>query len=230
MFIGRGTHQDQSNWSFNVTVMPVTSRATAFAAIDSIVVEGEGTSTGLGNSHYAQFTKIRDEYAAELVVDPAFQPHRTVVSNPATLAAPQPDHPDTVAITDPTTKDVAELFNACYTTLLLMLVKYYRFGETPDNQDALQSIAKAMMMRVIAPLGPLLSKLPAGTGKTAGPPFEIYTLPSLPDDRGACLIILRERLALAEAAASDLAARVPVDGVLQAVAGDLGEIRAVIPQ
>ena len=230
LFIGRGSGQDQASWSFNITVAPVTNRETAFKAIDSIIVEGEGSPSGDDQSHYGRFRSIQTEYVQEHAANPTFQPCRAVVANPSTLAAPQPDRPDTNAITDPTTKDVAELFNACYTTLLLILVKYYRFEETADNQEAIKGIAKVMMMAVLARVGPLLSQLPTGSGKNAGPPFEIYTLPSLPNDRIASLTILRERVDEAKTFAGDLATRVPKDGILLKVAEALGNIRAAIPE
>jgi hypothetical protein len=228
LFIGRGTGQDQTAWSLDITVTPVTNRATASAAIDTIVLEVEGNSTGTDGSHYGRFKQIRTDYQTELDANPAFVPYRNVVSNPVTLAPPT-DTGGTTAITDPDTKATAELFNACYTTLLLTLAKYYRFEETEDNQNAFQGIAKALMMTVLAKVGPLLSQLPAGGGKNAGPPFEIYTLPSLPYDRAASLIVLRERLDLATAYATDLATRVTTGGVIDRVAQHLRAIAQTIP-
>jgi Ferritin-like len=231
LFIGRGSGQDSAHWSFDVVVMPVTDRATAHAAIDAIIVQGEGNSTGADDSHFGRFTKIVNEYKAECQHDPAFQPHRDVVANPATLPPPTPASPDTTVITDAATQKVAELFSACYTTLLLTLVKHYRFEETSDSQEALRGVAKGMMMNVLSVLGPFLSRLTAGPGlKHAGPPFEIYTLPSLPNDRAASLIILRERITAEKAFAAEAAAAVPLDGVLDDVAGSLGDILAAIPQ
>jgi hypothetical protein len=230
LFIGRGSAQD-ARWSFYVNVMPVTNRATADAAIETIVVQGEGNSTGGDDSHFGRFTRILNEYKTERQTNPTFQPHRDVVANPATLPPAGAGQAGTTALTDPKTKDVAELFNACYTTLLLTLVKYYRFDETPEVQSALQSVAKNLMMNVLWNLGELLSRLPAGPElKYAGPPFEIYTLPSLPHDGRASLIILRERLTTEKAFAASAAAEVPIDGVLEAAAEMLGIILDKIPQ
>jgi hypothetical protein len=174
--------------------------------------------------------KLRDDYKAARQTNPAFRPYRDVVVNPATLPV-DPDHPGTTPITDPTAKAVAELFNACYTTLLLILVKYYRFEETAENQTALQGAAKNLMMTVLSSLGPFLSLLPAGPGSTqkAGPPFEIYTLPSLPDDRRASLIVLRERIAAEKAFADAVAANLPNGDVLVGASEALANILERIP-
>jgi hypothetical protein len=229
LFIGRGTGQDTSAWSLSITVSPVRDRATAVAAVDSIIHEGEGDSTGSDTSHYGRFKQIQRDYQAAINADATFQPHRNVISNPATLDPPDPAHPDTTPITDANTHAVAELFSACYTTLLLTLVKYYRFEENADNQNSLQGVAKTLMMLVIAKLGPLLSKLPAGNGKKAGPPFEIYTLPSLPNDRDASLKVLRERFAIAKDFAAALAPTVPLDGIVARVSQNLDTISQNIP-
>lgn len=229
LFIGRLSGQDRSRWSLSITVSPVTDRASAIAAIDTIVLEGEGNSTGSDQSHYGRFKTIALEYQRERERDAAFQPHRDVLSNPATLPS-QHGQSDTNVITAPDTKAVAELFNACYTTLLIVLVKYYRFEEAADFQDTLQGIAKVLMMNVLGRLGPLLSQLPSGLGKNAGPPFEIYTLPSLPGDRDASLTVLRERCAISETFARALAARVPQDGALLHVAETLNQVLQTIPE
>jgi Ferritin-like len=229
LFIGRGSGQDRSTWGLDITVSPVTSRDTAAVAIDSIVREGEGNSNGTDQSHYGRFKAIQKEYQAELTANRDFLPYRNVLMNPATLEAPDPARPETNMILNPDTKSVAELFNACYTTLLLTLVKYYRFDETSDNQDALQGVAKSLMMNVLAKLGPLLSQLPANESKNAGPPFEIYTLPCLPNDRDASLKILRERLEISKSFVTDLATRVTRDGILQKTAQQLDAIAQAIP-
>ena len=229
LFVGRITGQDQTLWSFDVTVAPVTDRATAAAAIDTIIVEGEGSAAGTADSHWGRLTQIRRELLEEIQTEPGFTAHRDVVSNPATLPPPVLVNPDTTLVTEPDTKSTAELFNAAYTTLLLILVKYYRFDETPEKQNALQGMAKALMMNVIAKLGPLLSQLPAGNGKNAGPPFEIYTLPSLPDDRDSSLTVIRERFDIMSSFATDLGTRVTKDGIVSRVAQQLNAIKGIIP-
>ena len=149
-----------------------------------------------------------------LVADAGFQPYRNVLSNPSTLSPEESS--GTNPITNQQTKAVAQLFSASYTTLLLILVKYYRFDETSDNQDGLQGAAKTMMMRIIAKLGKFLSTLPATADKNAGPPFEIYTLPSLPYERPASLKVLRERLGLEKAFAAGLVTQYPALSTLPA--------------
>jgi Ferritin-like len=228
LFIGRQSGQDTGIWSTKMQVLPVTNRKTAQDAIDSIIKEGEGNPTGGDNSHFGRFKKIQNQYEAEVAADGNFVPHRNVLSNPSTREPPHAA-PGTNKITVENTAAVAKLFNACYTTLLLFLVKYYRFEESEDNQAALQNIAKPLMKFVLAPLGELLSRLPANRYKRAGPTFEIYTLAALPNDRAASLKVLRERIRLAKRFATKLAAKVPDAGVIEQVAGKLDDFLHVMP-
>jgi hypothetical protein len=58
----------------------------ALKAIDVIVEQGEGGRHDSEESHFARFLAMADEYDAFLQEDPAFAPHRPVVSDPVMFA------------------------------------------------------------------------------------------------------------------------------------------------
>ena len=175
LFIGRGAFQDDTNWSFSLRPFPVSGRASATSAIKFIIEEGEGTPSGGSNSHYGRFLQIRTEFNEELAHSPGFTPTRPVISNPKTRL----DRDDVgTLISEPGSLVVAELFNAIYSTLILMLMQYYAFNEETELQhNTLRQMSVLMMRNVIDPLGSLLTKLPAetNTNRTAGPGFQFYS-------------------------------------------------------
>jgi hypothetical protein len=175
----------------------VTDLASAKAAIELIVEQGEGARGDWRDAHFGMFVALLDDYLACRAADPGFQPARPV--EPAYVQRP-PDVPaETVTITDPLTAQVADLFNAIYETTLQALSRYFvHSGETDDQVTTLATTAKHLMNWVMRPLGSLLTTLPIGPhrpGMLAGPAFEIvqpsfYVLPH----RQAAWRILAERL------------------------------------
>ncbi|WP_341531904.1 ferritin-like domain-containing protein (plasmid) [Nostoc sp. UHCC 0302] len=81
----------------------------AIKAIDLIIMQGEGSPAQRDDSHFAKFTKVREEYLAELQNDPNFQPARPVIENP--LLSLQQDNTTSGAniITDTLSRDVVSL-------------------------------------------------------------------------------------------------------------------------
>lgn len=81
-------------------------------------------------------------------------------------------------ISDPGTAHCVDLFNVTYEILLLMLDRFFAHTEETDEQlQTLADAAVAVMLRVLRPLGSLITTLPAGPqhpGRTAGPSFELF--------------------------------------------------------
>lgn len=177
----------------------VTDLASAAAAIELIVEQGEGARGDWRNAHFGRFVALLDAYLAATAADPGFQPARPV--EPAYVRRP-PDLAADVAvatITDPVTAQVADLFNAVYETTLQALSRYFvHSGETDRQVTTLATTAKHLMNWVMRPLGSVLTTLPLGPerpGVLAGPAFEIvqpsfYVLPH----RQAAWRILTQRL------------------------------------
>ena len=102
-------------------------------------------------------------------------------------------------ITDPLTARVTDLFNVGYEILLQIFERFFAHTEETDAQ--LKTLADAtigLMLRVIKPLGDLITTLPAGRiypGLTAGPSFELfYESDYLMPHREAAWALLAERL------------------------------------
>ena len=175
----------------------VTDLASAKAAIELIVEQGEGSRGDWRDAHFGKFVALLADYLATRAADPGFEPARPV--EPAYVHRPPDVEAETLTITDPLTVQVADLFTAVYETTLQTLSRYFvHSGETDGQVRALATTAKHLMNWVMRPLGSLLTTLPVGPdrpGVLAGPAFEIvqpsfYVLPH----RVAAWRILTERL------------------------------------
>jgi hypothetical protein len=175
----------------------VTDLASAMAAIELIVEQGEGARGDWRNAHFGRFVALLDDYLRCRAAAPGFEPARPV--EPAYVRRPPDVEVETVTITDALTVQVADLFNAVYETTLQALSRYFvHSGETDQQVTTLATTAKHLMNWVMRPLGSVLTTLPVGLerpGVLAGPAFEIvqpsfYVLPH----RQAAWRILTERL------------------------------------
>ncbi len=209
----------------------VTDLASASAAIEIIVEQGEGARGDWVKSHFGKFVGILEDYLSVKVLDPTFEPARPVL--PVFLRQP-PDVGRPTLIEDPLTRRVADLFNAIYEVILQCQSRYFiHHGETPDELETLARTVKHLMNWVMRQLGPVLTALPVGPefpGRTAGPAFEIvrpafFVLPH----RDAAWKILRERMETLADVSAGLAKDVSpdvmtkVEGNLRAFAGDLDQ-------
>lgn len=178
---------------FDVTLFPVTNMASARRAIDLIVEQGEGGSSGEEGSHYWRFCQIRDQ----LINNPDFEPSRPVVSNP--LLQQVQDNPDGTIIEFQPSRRVLALFNASYELTLLLLIRFY--AHTDETEAQLATLRYAvffpMMTMVIRPLAEVLTEMPAYSDdlpERAGPSFEVYKSVDLLPHREAAWKVLTERM------------------------------------
>lgn len=208
LFIGDPGAQVGDTWSVRLDLRPVRDRATALAAIDDIIEDGEGAPADRATSHYGRFLGIRSAYADSGY----FEASRPVVQNPRTRAT----HPDAAGpgtlITHELARPVAELFNGVYATALLVLHQFFApAGETARQRDALKAAAGHLMSTGIRPIAEVLTTLPAyadGGPERAGPPFELYDAVTLSPFVLARWTILLERLDTCAAAATALGSEV----------------------
>lgn len=157
-------------------LIAVQDLASATAAINEIIEQGEGARGDWRHAHYGRFLGIWEEYTKLTEADPAFKPAYPVVAaftrQPYDLAEPQP------LLTDPLTRAVAEVFNLGYETLLQVLNRFFTHTDETDEQlQVLTGAAFGLMATVLGPLGRALTRMPAGQdhpGRTAGPTFEMY--------------------------------------------------------
>jgi len=201
----------------------VTDLASATAAIELIVEQGEGARGDWREAHFGRFVALLDDYLRCRAADPSFEPARPV--EPAYVRRPPDVEAEVTTIGDPLTAQVADLFNAIYETTLQALSRYFvHDGETGEQVTTLATTAKHLMNWVMRPLGSVLTTLPVGPerpGVLAGPSFEIvqpsfYVLPH----REAAWRILAERLAELAGRAERLSATAGL-GQLAELATDL---------
>jgi len=209
----------------------VTNLASASAAIEIIVEQGEGARGDWVKSHFGKFVGILEDLLAVQTRDPAFVPARPVL--PVFLRRP-PDVEQVTLIEDALSRRVADLFNAVYEVILQVQSRYFvHHGETPQELETLAKTAKHLMNWVMRKLGPVLTSLPVGPefpGRTAGPAFEIvrpafFVLPH----REAAWKILHERLETLAGVCAGLAhepglgVMAELEGNLRGMAGDLDQ-------
>jgi len=177
-------------------LISVTDLASAQRAIEEILEQGEGARGDWQDAHFGQFVAILDEYEQFSEANPDFDPVRPVIA--ANVRQPERDVAVPL-ITDPLTARVTDLFNVGYEILLQIFERYFAHTEETDAQ--LQVLADAtvgLMLRVIKPLGDLITTLPVGRdqpGRNAGPSFELfYESDYLMPHREAAWALLTERM------------------------------------
>jgi CDGSH-type Zn-finger protein len=178
LFIGPAQAQANARYlDLDGELVAIVDRDSARRAIEMIVEQGEAPTSDHPDAHFAVFDTIRKQFASA-TEDAAksgrrFDPVRPVVSNPMTRY--YDDASGGSLITDDVTHQVADLFNAAYDTMLLMLLRF--FAHTDENEDELRLLSRGtlrIMASVLRPMGEALTLMPAGPeypGKTAGPGF-----------------------------------------------------------
>jgi len=204
---------------------PVTDLASAHAALDVIVEQGEGARGDWRNAHFGRLVVVFDEFDDLRRADPGFEPSRPVL---ASIVRAREDGLPVPVITDPFTNRVGDLLNAVYEVLLQLLSRYFAHtDESPEQLQVLADVAVALMYAAVKPLGGLLTRLPVGPehpGATAGPSFELfYDVAYLLPHRDAAWVVMEERLRdVAELATRCREACVPIYfNVLNAVVASL---------
>jgi hypothetical protein len=197
LFVGPPRAQaTQQDWPWPELVA-VTDVASAQRAIDTILEQGEGARGHWQTAHFGQFVQILDEYREMTAANPAFDPIRPVL--PSKVRPAEHETGWVPLITDRGTARCADLFNVANEVLLQTLQRY--FAHTEETDEELSTLARAalgLMVRVLRPLGGLITTLPVGPeypGLTAGPSFELfYENDYLVPHRDAAWLVLEERL------------------------------------
>jgi hypothetical protein len=182
-------------WGFD-DLTAVTDLASARAAIETIVEQGEGARGEWRDAHFGRLVTILDEFLDLRDADPAFEPARPVL---AASVREREDALDVPIITDAFASRATDLLNAIYEVILQLLARY--FAHTDESEDQLRVLAQVsmqLMRSAIKPLGGLVTRLPVGfehLGRTVGPTFELfYPVDYLLPHRRAAWVVLEERL------------------------------------
>ena len=177
---------------------PVTDLTSAEAALQGIIVQGEGSRGVSKDSHHVKFLAIQEEYEQILKEDPTFEPGRSVMRNPCSMLPNDVGDDDEVnLIEDPLSIDISNLFDGCYEILIQVLGRLFAHGEDfQDELTQLAAITEGLMVDVIGPLGDALTRLPAGpshAGLTAGPSFRFSRDVNTPPHGDAARALFVER-------------------------------------
>jgi CDGSH-type Zn-finger protein/uncharacterized Fe-S cluster protein YjdI len=200
----------------------VTDLASALAALDTIVEQGEGSPSDTEHSHYRRFMAVREAFEKKRGSDPVYDPSRPLAPNPV-MRRP-PDASDKTFINHPGTADVMELANAIYGVMLRGLAQ--GFAETDATRKKLFVDTAIDAMFALVPVAEHLTTLPASEEHpqlTAGMSFamlrDISPLPlSAPVER-----ILAERLRELATGAGQV---LPADTLAPQVAETLNNLAA----
>ena len=142
------------------SLVAVTDLASAHAAIDTIVEQGEGARGDWREAHFGRLVTVLDEYLDLRDADPAFEPSRPVL---AAVVRPREDGLPVPLISDPFTSRSVDLLNAVYEVILQLLARYFAHtDETDDQLDVLAKVSIGLMQSVVKPLGGLVTRLPVG--------------------------------------------------------------------
>ena len=206
VFIGPRAAQATSDHFRFPELVAVTDLGSARQALEVLVTQGEGVRGDWTEAHYGSFLTVRDELRALRRDDPRFDPAHPVLDNP--LAHDPPEGAPDRLVDEPVTASVMQLFDGGYELMTAMLLRYFAHSdETGEALETLVQSALGLMAAVVAPLGRLLTSLPAGSGHgpaTAGPGFELESPVSLIPDRRAAWLVLHERLVELAAFAAQL--------------------------
>ncbi len=177
-------------------LVAVTDLASAQRAIDEILEQGEGPRGHWRDAHFGQFVRILDEYHEMKAANPALEPARPVI---AANVRSHERGADVPLISDPLTARVTDLFNVGYEILLQIFERFFAHTDETDAQlKALADATIGLMLRVLKPLGDIITTLPVGPeqpGSNAGPSFELfYESDYLMPHREAAWALLSERL------------------------------------
>ena len=209
LFVGPGRAQATPELFRWPQLVAVHDLASATAAINEIIEQGEGARGDWRPAHYGRFLGIWEEYTKLKQASPAFEPAFPVI--PAFTRQPYDITEQQPLLTDPLTRAIAEVFNLGYEVLLQTLNRFFTHtDETDDQLQLLVGTAFGLMANVQRPLGRTLPRLPVGPdhpGRTAGPTFEMYyQFGNFVPWRGPAWALLSERAAILATRGAETAA------------------------
>ena len=220
VFVGHGQAQVSIEEFGLPGLFKIADLASARAAIEQIVLQGEGAPAHREDSHFARFKAIRSELGELRAARPGFEPARPVVCNP--MLGNAAITRDRVHVVEPLAGKVLDLGNSIYALMIRSLSQVFAPAPLPRDLRVALAASTTVLMSTMARVAEVATRLPIDAAKdrsTAAPNFE------LPGSAGALVQtcaarILGERSAELGAAARRLAHVVP----LAEVASDLDRL------
>jgi hypothetical protein len=157
LFCGSASHQLRGQELNTPDLLVVTDLASATAALETIVVQGEGSRGHREESHYRRLAEIKAEYQAMQRARPTFCPHRPVARNPVMRP---PQEGVRIHVVAPQARRHLDAANGVYNLMLAALTAAFDTGEGGAERAALVGVALALM-RALAALSDRLTQLPA---------------------------------------------------------------------
>jgi hypothetical protein len=161
-------------------VVVISDLASALAALQLIVEQGEGAEAHSSDSHFARFRSVQEEWARLKAANPAFVPSHAAAADPVMRKPADPQ--GHTWITAPEARETLDLGNALYGTLLTLLAQLYE-PLSPDERGRIAHAA-IQVMHGVGALGERLARLEAGLS---------FAMPRSPGPRASARLIL-ERL------------------------------------
>ena len=214
VFIG-AAHTQATEELFGLpSLIAVKDLKSADSAVEGIVEMGEGARGDWTNAHFGMFLRIFKDFMETKKQFPDFRPTRPVVAG---FVRPPLGVENPTLITDGFTSKVADLFNASYGMVILLLSRFYiHEKERSAELQTLADTAVGVMEDVLSPLGILLTSLPIGSrlpGITAGASFELQSREYILPHRNEAFMVLQERLIELSQYASSLSSESPSKAV-----------------
>jgi len=191
LFIGDPARQVGRDLLDFPNLIAIRDEASALAAIETIIEQGEGNPGDRNDghdSHFQIFQAVRRSLLEEMVAADrdgrSFLPAFPCIENPTAssdlFAAP----PEANLIGDAHTRELADTFDSIYVFMLRLLGWVFDADVAAGKQRAqFAGAALRMMTTVLKPLGEALASLPAGPqyeNATAGAPFGVSRTVALP--------------------------------------------------
>ncbi|NNE34908.1 MAG: hypothetical protein HKN13_06715 [Rhodothermales bacterium] len=166
---------------------------------EALFAEVEAVLATQAESHYARFKDVLADLQAMKKKRKGFDPARAVVANPVLYEHPDVNMAKATVITHPDTRDVLDVSNAAYETMMLLLARFYAHtDETDEELSALNyAVFYPMMTMVTRPLSEVLTDMPAFkevTEERAGPSFEQFPSVHFLPHKESAWMVLHERL------------------------------------
>ena len=205
----------------------VTDLASAEAAIETIIEQGEGAPEHSDDSHYSRLLGLRDQYEAMLKSDPGFEPAFPVATNPV-MHEDEETKAGCVLIDDPEAVGVLDLANSLYGHMLRCLVQSFGRGPGDDEAKRLFVTLARELMSVMTPVCEHLASLPASAsapGVNAGMTFTMLRdVARLPEGRVEMRMISERFVEMADQARRLFPAGHALEGIADTLLGMASKI------
>lgn len=199
LFVGDPEMQICSDLAPIPGIARVKNLATAISALETIITQGEGSTSEDPSSHFVRFCAIRTEYVALLGQDPSFVPAHPAARNPVLRRPPFPE--GKVFIQNVEAARVGDVAAALYG--LMLRAQHALWTLRSDDPQRRPALALSMVaMRGLTTLGEKMARMKAFDEApcNAGFPFTIsrsFALAFIGPDAGRLLAERAEEIVAA---------------------------------